>query len=229
MSQTASIQLGKSDREVWVACGSCDRATSHKTLAVVDLKEDAAGGDVTVWESYMVVVCQGCRTVSFCVESACSEDVDYDPDTGEAFLPKSYQLYPSRAAGRPEMDSIHEVPFGICSVYRETRSALCSNQPILAGIGIRAIVEAVCNDRGATGKNLEERIDNLATMKIVTEEGAKILHNLRFMGNDAAHEVKAHKVEELDIAFGVVEYLLHGVYIIPKQAAKLPRKNLLRK
>jgi hypothetical protein len=123
------------------------------------------------------------------------------------------------------MDSIHEVPFGICSVYRETRAALCSNQPILAGIGIRAIVEAVCNDRGASGRNLEKRIDSLVTMKIVTEDGAKILHSLRFMGNDAAHEVKAHKIEELNIAFGVVEYLLHGVYVMPKQAAKLPQKK----
>jgi Domain of unknown function (DUF4145) len=225
MSQTASIKTGKSDSEVWVACGSCDRVTHHKALAVVDSQDESPGGEVTVWQSYMIVVCQGCRTVSFCVESTCSEEIDYDPDTGDEFLVKSYELYPSRAAGRPEMDSIHEVPFGICNVYRETRVALCSDQPILAGIGIRAIVEAVCNDRGATGKNLEERIDSLATMKIVTEDGAKILHSLRFMGNSAAHEVKAHKIEELDIAFGVVEYLLQGVYVMPKQAAKLPKQK----
>ena len=44
------------------------------------------------------------------------------------------------------------------------------------------------------------------------------------MGNDAAHEVKAHKIEELTIALGVVEYLLQGVYVIPKRAAQLPKK-----
>ena len=145
MTQTASIKTGLSDSEVWVACGSCDRVTHHKALAVVDSQDESPGGEVTVWQSYMIVVCQGCRTVSFCVESTCSEEINYDPDTGDEFLVKSYELYPSRAAGRPEMDSIHEVPFGICNVYRETRVALCSDQPILAGIGIRAIVEAVCS------------------------------------------------------------------------------------
>ena len=225
MSQTASIKGGKPDQEVWIACGSCDRTTNHKALAVVEWEDSSSDGDITVWRSYMIVICQGCRTVSFCIQSTCSEDMGHDSYTGEPYLVKRYELYPSRVTGRPEMDSINEVPFGICSIYRETRSALCSEQPILAGIGIRAIVEAVCTDRGATGKNLEKSIENLATMKIVTEEGAKILHSLRFMGNDAAHEVKAHTIDELNIAFGVIEYLLHGVYIMPKQAAKLPQKK----
>lgn len=225
MSQTASIKVGKPEDDVWIACGSCDRKTSHKVMTVVDWVDSDGGSGVTVCQGYMTVVCQGCKTVSFCIESTCSEEMDYDPDTGEQYPVKSYELYPSRIAGRPEMDSIHEVPFRIANIYRETRAALCSNQPILAGIGIRAIVEAVCIERKAQGRNLEARIDSLATMKLVTEAGAEILHSLRFMGNDAAHEVKTHKIEELNTAFGVVEYLIQGVYIMPKQAAKLPKKK----
>ncbi|MDY3558591.1 DUF4145 domain-containing protein, partial [Gemmata sp. JC673] len=61
-------------------------------------------------------------------------------------------------------------------------------------------------------------------MNVVSGDGAKILHSLRFMGNNAAHEVKGHTAEELTIALGVVEYLLHGVYVMPKKAAKLPQK-----
>ena len=194
MSQSASIILGKPEGDVWVACGSCDRVSSHKVLTVISWRDESPDGEITVWKKFMTVMCQGCRTVSFCVASTCSEDLDYDPKTGEQCLAIRYELYPSRVAGRPEMESIHDLPFGISSVYRETRSALCSDQSILAGIGIRAIVEAVCKDRGATGHNLEKRIDDLVTKKIVTEDGAKILHSLRFMGNDAAHEVKAHTI-----------------------------------
>ena len=59
---------------------------------------------------------------------------------------------------------------------------------------------------------------------MVTPDGAKILHSLRFMGNDAAHEVEAHPEADLMTALDVVEYLLKGVYILPRLAAKLPKK-----
>jgi len=41
------------------------------------------------------------------------------------------------------------------------------------------------------------------------------------MGNNAAHEVKPHKTEELVIAMRVIEHALQGVYILPKQAEGL--------
>jgi hypothetical protein len=44
------------------------------------------------------------------------------------------------------------------------------------------------------------------------------------MGNDAAHEVKAHSEADLMTALDVVEYLLKGVYVLPRLAAKLPKK-----
>jgi hypothetical protein len=109
-------------------------------------------------------------------------------------------------------------------VYSETRTALANDQPVLAGIGIRAIVETVCKDQSAAGNNLMEKIDDLARKGVVTPDGAKILHSLRFMGNDAAHEVKAHAEADLMTALDVVEYLLKGVYILPRLAAKLPKK-----
>jgi len=219
-NQSATIQIAKDAKTVWIACGHCDRVTHHEALAEIKWCFDSA--EIAIWHNYMIVMCKGCRTLSFCIESTDSEAVEYD-ENGETSLARSYQLFPSRAAGRPELQSIHDVPFGIYSVYRETRSALCSGQAILTGIGIRAIVEAVCKERSASGRNLEDKIDALAAMKIVTDDGAKILHSLRFMGNNAAHEVKAHSMEELHIAFGVIEYLLQGVYIMPKQATKLPQ------
>ena len=102
---------------------------------------------------------------------------------------------------------------------------MCNDQPVLAGIGIRAIIEAVCKDRLAKGKNLQEKIDDLAKEGIITKDGAAILHSLRFIGNEAVHEVKAHTDQELTIALGVAEHILNSVYIMPKLAEKLPTKQ----
>jgi hypothetical protein len=42
------------------------------------------------------------------------------------------------------------------------------------------------------------------------------------MGNQAAHKVKAHSQNELNLAFDVVEHLLKTVYLLPEQAKLLP-------
>jgi hypothetical protein len=45
------------------------------------------------------------------------------------------------------------------------------------------------------------------------------------MGNEAAHKVKAHTQEELNLAFDVVEHLLKTVYLLPEQTKHLPSQT----
>jgi hypothetical protein len=45
------------------------------------------------------------------------------------------------------------------------------------------------------------------------------------MGNKAVHEIKEHETEELNAAIDVIDYLLKGVYILPKIAEKLPNNS----
>lgn len=93
----------------------------------------------------------------------------------------------------------------------------------MTGFGIRAIVEAVCKDKNINNGNLKKKIDSLEEADYITKEGSLILHNLRFMGNEAAHELKVHERSELEAGLDVLEHLLQGVYIIPCKAQKLPR------
>ena len=82
----------------------------------------------------------------------------------------------------------------------------------------------MCKDRGAKGRNLERRLDNLVEQGVLTKADAQILHSLRIMGNDAAHEVKPHKVQDLTLAMDVIENALQSIYILPERAAKLPKR-----
>jgi len=132
------------------------------------------------------------------------------------------KYFPSRIAGRSEMNGVYHLPQGVYAIYAEAHAALCAELTIMTGFGIRAIVEAVCKEQSASGRNLQEKIDSLLALGLITESGKSILHNLRFMGNAAAHEMKAHRPEELNAAFDVIEYLLQGVYVLPKTAATLP-------
>lgn len=155
-----------------------------------------------------------------------SEDLEPDPDGGTGYVAAETQtLYPNRVAGRSELKDSWTLPRQVSSIYTETVAALRSNLLVLTGIGVRAIVETVCKDRNATGGDLEKKIDALVTQGVLTKDGAQILHGLRFLGNQAAHEVKPQALETLTVALDVVDHLLLGVYVLPERAKKLPKKG----
>ena len=122
------------------------------------------------------------------------------------------------------LKDLHCLPPKLRQVYEETRSALTAELAVLPGIGIRAIVETVCNENRAPGRNLFQKITGLIQVGLISVKEAEILHDLRFMGNEAAHNVKAHRQGELNLAFDVVEHLLKTVYLLPQQTKRLPKE-----
>jgi hypothetical protein len=204
--------------QIWVPCGKCSGKTLHRVLFSADNYYEE---DVGFWtlDSYQIIQCQGCTEISFryYVNDAMS---DYRGEKGTV-----EEIYPSRVAGRPVLHRACFLPQNVSHIYNETHKALCSNQPILAGIGIRALLEAVCKEKLARGKDLEQKIDNLLEAGILTKSGAEILHGLRILGNVSAHEVKPQPETTLGVAMDVIEHLLSDVYIIPKQSEMLPKRN----
>lgn len=94
-----------------------------------------------------------------------------------------------------------------------------NNAPILAAIGIRAIIESVCKDLNTGKRNLEKNIDSLADLGHLSKTQADMLHNHRFMGNVAAHEIQPPKPANLIAALEIAETLLKTIYVLPKVAA----------
>lgn len=220
MSKRAKVQVKQAPfKDLWIACSDCGRVTCHQVLTSVGMSDQSEDGDIQVWEDYHTAVCRGCRTVTFCRQSSCSEDSRF-VNGEEEFVVKS-ELYPARIAGRAPLE-VYELPSSVREIYTEAHSALCNKLPVLAGVGLRAIVEAVCNHESIAGKDLKERINGLASRGLITTDAATILHSLRFMGNNAAHEIKPHNDVELNAAFDVIEILLQAVYILPGRARKLP-------
>ncbi len=204
-------------------CGECDRETRHRILARTDTHWQSADLHISTWMEYKIIQCQGCLTISFCEISRCTEDADYDVDGNGYFIPNT-KYFPNRITGRPVMQGVHHLPHGVYVIYQESHASLCAELPIMAGFGIRAIVESVCIDKCMEGRNLEKKIDSLQADGLITSSGSKILHNLRFMGNAAVHEMRSHSLKELNAAFDVAEYLLQGVYVLPTKAENLPAK-----
>lgn len=199
---------------VWSACGSCDRDTKHKILFSVEVSEY---DEYRLDRIYQVVECCGCETKSFRKVVAYYEH-EYQIDDNEWDVPENITNYPAVFKGHQALPGIHRVPKLVREIYAQSLEAIKNQSNVLAGIGLRATIEAICNERQVTGRTLEARIDKLARSGFISQNDADRLHAIRFLGNDAAHEIQAAELESLLVALRIVEHLIISVYILDKDA-----------
>lgn len=200
-----------------VQCMSCNRETNHDIAAAHRVHGATADNDIEWWNSYYITICRGCDTISFVHESACTED--WDPNTGE--ITKLVTLYPDRSSGRTPILGDDHFPQKTRRIYLELVKAMNTSSPLLAAIGLRALIESICIDQKTKGSNLEKRITELATLGLLSQKQADILHKHRFMGNVAAHEIEAPQPQELIAALEIAETLLKTIYVLPKLGATI--------
>jgi len=220
VSKSYNLEISFPEKQKFV-CRECSKETQHAILAAYTERgsEDCARGNSFDWNSVsQIIQCQGCESVSFRTCSTNSEDYDHDYDSGEPYSIETITYYPGRSAGIKAIES-YLLPPVVQSIYQETVLAIENEQSILAGIGIRALIESICKDLNAEGNNLHDKINSLHRKAIVTNEGLATLHKLRVLGNDAAHEVKKHTKQQLSLALRIIEHMLDGTYVIPSKVS----------
>ncbi len=209
-------------QKIECSCRECHRSTKHEIVTEATLSGAAGsrGCEICWATEYQVVRCLGCETLSFRRTNSNSEDGYIQVGEDEWGWEESIheELFPSPYEGRQPLSDVNLLPDKIQRIYKDSLTALNSQQEVLCGIGVRAIVETVCKDKSAAGRKLFQKINSLVSIGVLTQDGANILHKLRTLGNNAAHEVKPHTSKELGLAFDVLDHLLLGVYILPEHA-----------
>lgn len=200
-----------------IECRKCCRETNHKVIAsyVEDGADERDNLNHYYWTDIsQIIQCVGCELVSFRTISTNSEDYEYD---GEGrYQCETVKFYPGRSTGLKGVDR-NFVPYRVAQLYQEAKTAVENDLSIIGGIGVRAILDAVCKEVKASGDNLYQQIDDLHKKSLVTKEGAAALHKIRLLGNKAAHEGEAHSREQLLLALEIVEYILTGTYVMPEK------------
>lgn len=199
--------------QVYHSCASCDRDTWHSIICSHVESEYEYRADT----AYQIVQCCGCHTVSF--RKVISDyEAAYPISEDEWEVPRDITCYPSILKGHREIQDIWDIPDTVREVYTQSIQAIKDSSNILAGIGLRATIEAICNDRNIAGKTLEKRIDALAKGGLISQKDSERLHAIRFLGNDAAHEIKKADPKNLLIALRIIEHLLVNIYILDGEA-----------
>jgi len=234
------------NKEILVQCLTCNRPTKHRVIVSLD-KDGTEYDQREEWsvdwaDHYQVIQCQGCETPSFRHVHWFSEDAD--PLSGEDGTTE--RLYPKRSEITINPKSFYNVPGNLRRIYSELVDCFNNDSPTLCAAGLRALVEGVCAEQGvidgpvqvpAKGggtqivrrDNLEGRIAGLQEKGLLTQASAQTLHEHRYLGNSAVHELARPSSDELRLAIEIVEHTLEQLYELPEKAEELKRAIARRK
>lgn len=225
------------DQILKLLCPDCKRETRHRVVQSVDMsgQEDFDDDFWIAWDStYQIVECQGCSYVSFRSESSNSEDID--PYEGKPIVTE--RLYPTRSKNFLTIKDFWNIPLNLRRIYREVIESLNNELYTLCGGGLRSIIEGICTDqyikdgpvdikkkdgsiKTERRNNIEGKIAGLYEKGILTKRNADILHEHRFLGNEALHELTQPSRDELALAIQIIEHTLDHIYELPDKAAEL--------
>lgn len=248
------VEQNKSKGEKFRAfCASCKTETNHTVAQSVDTsaselyhfgpdEDDVGSVDWKDW--YQIIQCLGCDTFSFRHKNWFSEAQEY-------YGPNQFHdgittvLYPPRSKDILNTKDFYNVPKNLRSIYKEVVNCFNGDSPVLCAAGLRATIEGLCAAQAVTDgpveikkkdgtvkverrDNLEGKISGLCEKGILTKSNANILHEHRYLGNSAVHELTRPAEEDLRLAIEIIEHVLESLYEIPEKADVL-RANRAKK
>lgn len=195
-------------------CRNCNGLRNHKQIHE-EKRRGSDDEDYFQWiHNFLIIECLGCETLSFLEVYGNTEMVHQTKEGGEYYFNQTvYPYYLETSA----LEQSHFIPQTIRAIYDETISSFKSDSRILTAGGLRAIIEATCNHLKIKKANLADRIDTLHKGGHLTLNESKRLHSIRFLGNDALHEIEKPRKEQLYILLDIVNHLLSNLFINDKK------------
>ena len=92
----------------------------------------------------------------------------------------------------------------------------------ICALSLRRVMEAICNERGAKGKSLENKIDDMIERQILPEMFSDACWIIRQLGNSAAHgENKTFSMHQVDQTILFMQNIINYLYTLPVKMKQL--------
>lgn len=171
---------------------------------------DQYAPEFEISDGYEIWSCLGCDVASFRRwVSANGEVVDE-------------QFYPPQTLGLASRKQFQKLGKKLATIYGEIIDAFNAGSHILCAGGLRALLEGICSDKRVSGDSLAAKIDQL-TPRWVAKSVVKNLHSIRFLGNDALHDLDTD-AEDVALAIEVVEDVLNAIYELDYNSGRLMQR-----
>ena len=219
--------MNEKEKTIWVTCATCGQGSRrHRVLHVKVVNwTDEPYGPTLSKEFHRFVECMGCENTKYVISTLDCQEYDAEEE--------DFKVYPDapgiivRRKPTISNDDIRDgrrgmlVPEPVWKMYKETVEALNANILTLAGGGLRAVVEAICLDKKIVNGNLQKKIEELSKQNLLTKAQADLLHEERYLGNAALHELATPTPYDIEDGLGIVEGLINTIYILPSKAKRL--------
>jgi hypothetical protein len=201
-----------------IYCNTCKGETNQDIKSTHDQSyyeeyEDHGQNFLGYYEEteYRFLVCRGCDTATLEEKWTAAGMRDQNGDNIY-----SYNYHPKRKnLGEREIKKFHHVDKKLYETYKEIISAFQQGLRIVTAMGVRALLEGICvlegiNDQDAWG--LAKKIDKLKEVSNIPISIIDGLKGIKFVGDDAAHRLKACDKQSLSSAIDLLESLMIHMY-----------------
>lgn len=132
---------------------------------------------------------------------------------------QGFEIVDSYPVARIEFQK-DSIPPQISDTFEEAISCYANKCYIASAIMVRKTLEQLCEDKGAEGRNLKEKVKALVSTITMPQELKEGIDVLRVLGNNAAHveltDFDAISEKELEISIEFAKEILKSVYQFDK-------------
>lgn len=170
--------------------------------------------------TWLMLSCPVCRFIT--LKQNYTNECYYDPRSDTQMF--DYEvLYPENKI------NLHNVPKDIASSFEAALKIRNINSDLTL-ISLRKTLELICNEKKATGKTLDAKIQDLINSNIFPKEFKDASWIIRKLGNEAAHsnETTVHNndVKEItNLLYTIINYLYVTPYKIKYLKEKIEDKS----
>jgi hypothetical protein len=200
-------------------CNQCGGERNHETLHSETTRWNDETHPISGSDTYETLKCSGCENIKLRHTSWFSED---DKPTVHYFPPAIFRRNPEWFSDlwldMPDDDSFVE------SLLKEIYIALQNNQPCLAAMGVRSLIEKVMisktGDKGNFNKNITE-FENLGYVSRIQRERVEAILEA---GHATIHRTFEPSKKDVITLVDIAEHIIETVYLHEKKIDELKKR-----
>jgi hypothetical protein len=208
-------------KEIKVFCRQCGGDRYHSTVAE---KVDAWSEEETpIWgaETWAVVECCGCRTLTFLHERWFSEDTVETDHGPEPILHRN--IYPPAPARKlPEWSNesfiLLDVPVNdawVFKLHQDVYAAIGLDSLHLSAMGIRAIVEHIVTWKAGDVGAFLDKLERMRDKDLISPSQVNVIFSAFDAGSAAVHRGYGPKLQDVYTMLDIAEALIMQFYVDP--------------
>ena len=204
-----------------IPCINCESDTDHQVLTGV-CKVIPVPDSPERWKhEALILQCTKCDEIAFSIQETHFDDSCMSSSSlRDEILPKRQSFFiPDVTKGKSVEDILKERidDAGIHHLYYQTKMAIYADYPILAGAGMRALLEILLIKLGFEGGSLQRKINRLRK-KRTSQDAINVLHKINEVGDKAIHENRYPSQQEFINYMSVLNHFMSEVLNDEKQS-----------